>query len=125
MAERKRRPSKLNDQQIVEIMTAPAGVNMAELARRYGVHRDTIRQIRTGKLHQHLRPDIDRLAAGRTCASCRFHAGSSGCLFRFPEFTEIGPKFAGECVTYMKICDSGRDEPPAAPQTGAVHHVSP
>lgn len=102
------RSSKLTKEQVLEILQAPAGTNMAALGRRLGVHRDTIRQIRNGKLHSHLLPEIDRLDTGRTCGSCGFHSQESGCLMSFPEYVEIGTRFASECVTYVKNCDSPR-----------------
>lgn len=103
---KKPRSSKLTDEQVLEILAAPTNCNMTELGRKYGVHRETIRQVRCGMIRSDLRPDLERIYSERTCENCRFHTQGSGCVMRFPEYVEIGRRFAAECITYMKICDS-------------------
>lgn len=95
----------LSDEQVMEILASPLNVGNAELARRHGVSREAIRQVRCGITYSWLtnrKPHADGI---RYCNSCDFYSRESGCRMQFPDFEELGPVFANECEAYVTSCD--------------------
>lgn len=77
----------------------------AAVARRLGVSRQTVLDIRRGRTHKAFCPDLPRWQSTgqRTCRRC-VHWDSDRCSFAFPESMGIdgpGPAFALECVCFL------------------------
>lgn len=88
--------------QVAEILTDPD--THAAVARRLGVNRQTVLDIRRGRTHKAVRPDLPRWGATgqRTCRRC-IHWDEDRCGFAFPEPMGIdgpGLAFALECICF-------------------------
>ena len=88
---------RFNDEQIAEILISPE--TDAAIAKRMGVSRASIGQIRTGKSYKNVHPEIQR-RLGRSCLKCK-NWKNSACMFEFPDPVEDGPQAANYCSLYQ------------------------
>lgn len=88
---------RFTDDQIEEILTSPDSDN--KIARRFGISRSSVGQIRTGKTYKNVRPEIQR-RIGRSCFKCQ-NWKNNACLFEFPDPIEEGPQAANYCSMYQ------------------------
>jgi len=98
------KPQKLTEADVLAIRNAAArAVSHRELAKTYGVTRQTIQQIASGATWRLVGGPINR----RFCSSCE-HYGAGCCAFGFPEAVEE-PWFASECSLYEVSQSISRD----------------
>jgi hypothetical protein len=88
---------------VLEILATPRTFTNVELGERYGVSRETIRQVRCGMIHKHVESVDARPDGSRYCTTCAHFNLGSGCRMQFPDFDELGPVFASECETYCAV----------------------
>ncbi len=88
---------RFTDDQIEEILTSPDSDN--KIAKRFGISRSSVGQIRTGKTYKNVRPEIQR-RIGRSCLRCQ-NWKNNACLFEFPDPIEEGPQAANYCSMYQ------------------------
>lgn len=88
---------RFTDDQIEEILTSPDSDN--KIAKRFGISRSSVGQIRTGKTYKNVRPEIQR-RIGRSCFKCQ-NWKNNACLFEFPDPIEEGPQAANYCSMYQ------------------------
>jgi len=88
---------RFTDDQIEEILASPDSDN--KIARRFGISRSSVGQIRTGKTYKNVRPEIQR-RIGRSCFKCQ-NWKNNACLFEFPDPIEEGPQAANYCSMYQ------------------------
>jgi hypothetical protein len=103
--------SKLKDEDIKWILTT--SFSSKEKAAHFGVSRQTIESVESGKSYKDVFPEIPRLSkpvvdGGTSCFKClRWVKGESGklidgkCELGFPEPIEEGPKFAKLCNVFL------------------------
>lgn len=99
------RPRKLTDQQVLAIYHADLShVTMAQLAERHSVSRETVRQIRKGKVYKKL---LASMATIRLCTDC-IHWATVGhyCTMGFPDPEDEGLAFASDCSLYEALTQS-------------------
>lgn len=91
---------KVNSEAVKTILTTSRDVSDKKLAEQIGVSRQTINQIRAGRAHAHIHPELPRRGRvlTRTCESCAHWI--EGCAYGFPEPDEGFLEFAAECVLY-------------------------
>lgn len=98
------RKRKLNREQVLAIYHADlSATTLVDLASRYGVTRETVRQIRAGLTHRKLLASTDDL---QLCTGCIHWARSGYCTMGFPDPEEEGPTFAAECSLYAERTQS-------------------
>jgi hypothetical protein len=95
----------LKPEQVAQVLAASRTISNVELAKQFGVSRETIRQLRTGRTWKNVDPDQERLRAGRLCYDCTFYVNERGCGMGFPDFDVAGPRFANDCEAYAKRND--------------------
>lgn len=84
---------------IREILTSSESHGV--LARRYGLHRSAVSQIRTGKIHAKVAPELERWAPERLCGLC-IHWEHSHCGLDFPDPLVEGQHFARDCSLFSQ-----------------------
>ena len=96
---------KLTDQQIVEILLTTTSDSLA--SRLYGVSRQAINNIRTGKSFSEIRPDIPRRKIQVkvkllevSCLKCA-HWDQDKCSFGFPDPASEGVQAAEDCAMFQ------------------------
>lgn len=96
---------KLTDQQIVEILLTTTSDSLA--SRLYGVSRQAVNNIRTGKSFSEIRPDIPRRKIQVkvkqlevSCLKCA-HWDQDKCSFGFPDPASEGVQAAEDCAMYQ------------------------
>lgn len=90
----------LSPEDVRLILTSPE--SGGSLARRLGVTKQSISQIRAGRSHQGLFPDLPRRAPARDCHSCCYwRAAPDPCSQGFPDPINEGPGFARDCELYQ------------------------
>lgn len=101
------RGKRLDPEEVRHVLLSPREVSNAQLSRELGVSAEMIRQIRIGKAHAKVHPEIARWGApppetaGRTCYTCSHWREARGCSFGFPDPTLEGVGFARECDLYQ------------------------
>lgn len=99
-----KRGQPVQPEEVREILLAPRSQSNAELGRQVGVSRELVRQVRLGRLHAAVHPELPRWPdprrgnQGRSCHLCA--NWSARCSFGFPEPLQEGPAFALECDLY-------------------------
>jgi len=88
---------RFTDDQIEEILTSPDSDK--KVAKRFGISRSSVGQIRTGKTYKNVRPEIQR-RLGRSCFKCK-NWKNNACMFEFPDPIEEGPQAANYCSVYQ------------------------
>jgi hypothetical protein len=91
-----KRPTKLSDDAIRDILTCPASAGV--LAQRHGVHRSAVGYIRQGKTHADRLPELPRWTV--TCDRCIHWAGRCDLGHVDPE--EEGVSFARDCASFVQ-----------------------
>jgi hypothetical protein len=100
-----KKPRQLEPAQIREILLSRE--THRAMARKLGRCPETIRQVRLGKIHPHVHPEIARWDApspkpkpgdGPSCYGCAHW--SERCAFGFPDPLIEGPAFAADCDLY-------------------------
>ena len=88
---------RFTDDQIEEILTSPDSDK--KVAKRFGISRSSVGEIRTGKTYKNVRPEIQR-RLGRSCFKCK-NWKNNACMFEFPDPIEEGPQAANYCSVYQ------------------------
>jgi hypothetical protein len=110
----KARDAKLTIEAIEEILTSP--LSAAKLAKRFGVSRQSVTQVRNGVTYRHVLPDLPRHLDKRSCTRCQFgvlqhvsrkpgdrhYLDAWRCSLGFPDIIEHGPQFARECAVWTE-----------------------
>jgi hypothetical protein len=92
---------RLDEPTIRRILQSPASHGV--LARELGVHRSAISQIRLGKIHAAIAPELPRWQPDLSCCVCiHWHPGDKVCSLDFPDPVLEGPQFARECSTFLR-----------------------
>lgn len=116
---------KLEDR-VRTVLEAPFSLTNAELSRRLGWTRESVRRIRVGILHPNILPDLPRQERERTqkCWQCalanrnrRFNGGYHGefhlwCSLGYPE--SVDPIYAVECPAFTRMARQSH------PQSGST-----
>jgi len=96
---------KLTDQQIVEILLTTTSDTLT--SKLYGVSRQAVNNIRTGKSFSEIRPDIPRRKIQVkvkqlevSCLKCA-HWDQDECSFGFPDPASEGVQAAEDCAMYQ------------------------
>lgn len=92
----------LTPDDIREILLSDA--TQASLCRQFGVSRETIHRLRSGKSHRQLWPEIERVRTIRaTCPKC-VQWGRKGCGLGIPESQEpgVGQHWASCCPAFIR-----------------------
>jgi hypothetical protein len=96
---------KLTDEQIVEILLTTTSDSLA--SRLYGVSRQAVNNIRTGKSFSEIRPDIPRRKIQVkvkqlevSCLKCAYW-DQDRCSFGFPDPASEGVQAAEDCAMYQ------------------------
>jgi len=96
---------KLTDEQIVEILLTTTSDSLT--SRLYGVSRQAVNNIRTGKSFSEIRPDIPRRKIQVkvkqlevSCLKCA-HWDQDKCSFGFPDPASEGVQAAEDCAMYQ------------------------
>jgi hypothetical protein len=96
---------KLTDEQIIEILLTTTSDSLA--SRLYGVSRQAVNNIRTGKSFREIRPDIPRRKLqvktkdlNISCLKCS-HWDQERCSFGFPDPVSEGVQAAEDCAMYQ------------------------
>lgn len=90
----------LSDDTIRLILTSTASHGV--LARQLGIHRSAVSQIRLGRLHPHVAPELPRWAANLSCGQClHWEAARSACGLDFPDPVIEGHHFARDCACFI------------------------
>lgn len=92
---------KFDAQQVREILEAEG--TLYEIGQRFGCHRETVRQIRAGKLYKDLLPHnyLPQDPAGPRCDKC-IH-WSEACNLGFPDPVIEGLYFARDCAAWVEL----------------------
>lgn len=91
------------------VLEAPIGLSLRKIARRVGIHPDSVRQIRYGIIYRDVLPELPRFAKGTAalaCSGCTHHSRRTAedcsvvgvCDLGFPESSQ--PGYARECAAY-------------------------
>ena len=68
------------------------------MARRFGISKQAISQIRLGRTYRTVSPEVARRAPAKSCTSCRFwRSGMDPCSQGIPDVISEGPAFAADC----------------------------
>lgn len=100
-----KRGRSLTPDDVRQILLSPRALPNSELGRRFDVSYELVRQVRLGRVHATVHPELPRWPdprrgqPGRTCHNCA-NWSAGGCSFGFPEPLEDGPAFALECDLY-------------------------
>jgi hypothetical protein len=86
----------LPESTIREILTSPESHGV--LARRYGLHRSAVSQIRVGKIHAKVAPELPRWTV--TCERCIHWQGRCDLGHVDPE--QEGLAFARDCASFVQ-----------------------
>jgi len=71
------------------------------MARRFGISKQAISQIRLGRTYRTVSPEVARRAPFRSCTSCRFwRNGMDPCSQGISDAISKGPTFAADCDHY-------------------------
>jgi len=96
---------KLTDEQIIEILLTTTSDTLT--SKLYGVSRQAVNNIRTGKSFSEIRPDIPRRQIQvkvkqleASCLKC-VHWDQDRCSFGFPDPASEGVQAAEDCVMYQ------------------------
>ena len=89
----------LSEDAIRDILTSQESHGV--LARRYGCHRSAVAQIRDGKSHAGVLPELPRRQPARHCSSCQHWQAIGECDLGFPDPRLEGLQFARDCSTYV------------------------
>ena len=103
--EEKRKPSRLAEEAIIDILTSTE--SNGELAKKWKCNRGTPSLIRLGKIHASVAPDIPRMRPGANCKKCVHWIKSRTmlnfvCGLEIPESLREGPTFARLCIAYTE-----------------------
>jgi transposase-like protein len=105
---------KLSRRDVHQILTARLPIST--LALELGVSRETIRQVRIGRIYTQMHPELPRqgqmcrvgisqVVDGPTCLRCLFWRDGE-CGMGFPDPIEEGPAFAADCSLYEPVSQS-------------------
>lgn len=93
------RRSTLSEDAIRLILTSTA--SHGTLAKQLGIHRSAVSQIRLGRIHAHIAPDLPRWVSNLNCAMClHWEASRSTCGLDFPDPHAEGLHFARDCACF-------------------------
>jgi hypothetical protein len=68
------------------------------MARRFGISKQAVSQIRLGRICRSIAPDLPRRAPAKLCTGCRFwRGGSDPCSQGMPDPVYEGKTFAADC----------------------------
>jgi hypothetical protein len=102
---------KVTPDAVRAILLAPRTETHQQLAVRLDLSPEMIRQVRIGKAHATVHPELARWgqpvpeAQGKSCYCC-IHWGAAACSFGFPDPIQEGPTFARECQVYALVSQS-------------------
>jgi hypothetical protein len=88
----------LSEDAIRDILTSQASHRV--LALRHGCHHSAVAQIRDGKSHASVAPELPRRQPLRRCSDCQHWQHGSECGLGFPDPQLEGIQFARDCSTY-------------------------
>jgi len=89
----------LSEDAIRDILTSQASHRV--LALRHGCHHSAVAQIRDGKSHASVAPELARRQPLRRCSDCQHWQHGSECGLGFPDPQLEGIQFARDCSTYV------------------------
>ena len=96
-----------NDEIVLAVLSSPAEMSSAAIAKELGMNRETVRKIRIGETFSNLFPEFERLDVAQmslSCVNCAFFLRKSKykswCDFGYPEATST--KFARGCGAYLE-----------------------
>jgi hypothetical protein len=90
------RPCRLDESTIRRILTSEESHGV--LARELGVNRTTISQVRLGRIHSKIAPDLPRWRPALSCSMCiHWH---DACTLDFPDPAIEGLRFARDCSSF-------------------------
>lgn len=95
--------NKLSEADVIEILGSPRSMSNTVLAERFGVSRETVRQVRCGMSYKHVKSDMPRPDGSRYCTTCIHFKKDVGCRMQFPDYEELGAIFASECEAYKAL----------------------
>ncbi len=101
-----RRPRAMLSSEQVAFLLTRTDVMIKTLAKEWDCDRSTLTNVRRGKSHQHVCPELPRWTADgppRNCKKCVHWPPRGQCTMEFPEAKEIGEFFANECTVYEEL----------------------